>query len=65
MTLESVLSTVTASEARAIYDALAQWADNERNGIEESDTADPEHIARVSLVENVVGRLEVVFASLA
>lgn len=60
-----MLATLSDAEAQAVYNALAQWADNERNGLEEAPTfTDQEkaelakHDVQVSLVEGVVERLE-------
>jgi hypothetical protein len=57
--LARVLAGINGDEASAIYNALAQWADNERNGLEETDEPDAKHALAVALVERVVGRLEV------
>lgn len=63
--MASVFACLTEEQARAVYDALAQWADNERNGLDEADpgTAQEqrEHArlsAQVALVEGVVADLE-------
>jgi hypothetical protein len=56
--LSGVLARLSATQALAVYDALAQWADNERNGLEEADEPDAKHEAQVSAVELVVSRLE-------
>jgi len=56
--LSRILGSLKGAEASAVYNALAQWADNERNGLDETDEPDPKHEAAVSLVEGVVARLE-------
>lgn len=56
--LARILGGVSGTEALAVYNALAQWADNERNGLEETDEPDAKHAATVALVEGVVARLE-------
>lgn len=53
-----MLASMSEAEAMAVYNALAQWADNERNGLEETDEPDPKLSAQVGLVEGVVERLE-------
>lgn len=60
MNLQRVLAGVTAAEAEHVYNALAQWADNERNGIEEMDENErnPAHLRAVEAVEAVVARME-------
>jgi hypothetical protein len=58
MDFTQILSKLTKPEALAVYNALAQWADNERNGLEETDEPDAQQAATVGLVEGVVGRLE-------
>lgn len=64
-TLRRVFSNLSEREARALYEALAQWADNERCGFEETDEPTQELYQRVALVEGVVERLEEHFAELA
>jgi len=61
VSLARIFHAVSEEEARAIYDALAQWADNERCGVDEDV---PETKALVS-VEGVVSRLEADLARLA
>lgn len=56
--LAQILGSLKGAESLAVYNALAQWADNERNGLEESDEPDPKHEAAVAAVEAVVARLE-------
>jgi len=56
--LPQILGSLTGEEALHVYNALAQWADNERNGLEEMDEPDPKHVAAVQAVEAVVERLE-------
>jgi hypothetical protein len=53
-----MLASMSEAEAQAVYNALAQWADNERNGLEETDEPDPKLSAQVALVEGVVERFE-------
>lgn len=56
--LADILKGLTEAEALHVYNALAQWSDNERNGLEETDEPDPKHEAAVTAVEAVVARLE-------
>lgn len=72
VSLVRVLSELTEEEARAVYDAISQWADNERNGLEEDcPHTEPERLAHdvrkweVSLVEGVVEKLDAEFVKLA
>lgn len=60
--MQAVLAALSPAESRAVYNALAQWADNERNGLEEGagDEMTPSAVKAVSLVESVVERLEAV-----
>lgn len=60
-----ILAALSETEAEAVYNALAQWADNERNGLEEAapetDQEKRTHGGQelaVGLVEGVVARLE-------
>jgi hypothetical protein len=61
-TMQAVLASLSFEESRAVYNALAQWADNERNGLEEGagDEMTPSEVKAVPLVESVVERLEAV-----
>lgn len=72
ISLVRVLSELSEEEARAIYEALSQWSDNERNGLEEdcphTESERLQHDVReweVSLVEGVVGKLDTEFVKLA
>ncbi len=57
--LARVLASLSEEEAVSVYNALAQWADNECNGLEECGEPDPDHEKSVSTVEAVVNRLEI------
>lgn len=61
-TMKEVLAALSPAEYRAVYNALTQWVDNERNGLEEGagDEMTPSAVEAVSLVESVVERLEAV-----
>lgn len=64
-TLETVLAALSPEEAKAVYNALAQWADNERNHLDESEGSwsggpSAEEVKAVALVEGVVQKLEAV-----
>lgn len=63
----AVLTNVSEDEAQAVYKALAQWADNTRNAVEETDAEDltASEIKTLELVESVVERFELVYAHLA
>jgi hypothetical protein len=53
--------TIDSRRFRAVYAALAQWADNERNFVEESNPEDPDIVdlaATVAVVEGVVAEME-------
>lgn len=61
-TMQAILSALSLEESRAVYNALAQWADNSRNGLEEGagEELTAEEVNTVPLVEAVVARLELV-----
>ena len=53
---------IKPSEFHAVYNALAQWADNERGREDEERT--PKEQEQLALVEGVVECMELVFTSL-
>lgn len=63
--LTKILGSLKGAESLAVYNALAQWADNERNGLEETDEPDPKLEAQVAAVEAVVARLEAEIVKIA
>jgi len=72
VSLMQVLASLTEEEAQAAYHALAQWSDNERNGLDEEglitedDRRDHEKRSKeVLLVEKIVDRLDEEFCKLA
>ena len=61
MIKEMKLFDIKADEFKAVWEALAQWADNERNHIEESSDDGFVNIAdfsRLAIVDAVVFRME-------
>lgn len=66
-TLRSVLAAVTPEQALAVYNALAQWVDNERNGLPEEDEPHDEEETRarqnMTRVQEVVDGLDAVIAA--
>ena len=63
--LTKILGSLKGAESMAVYNALAQWADNERNGLEETDEPDPKLEVQVAAVEAVVARLEAEIVKIA
>jgi hypothetical protein len=63
--LAKVLAGLSEKEALAIYNALSQWADNERNTMDEMDEVDAEQESAVSAIEAVVEKCEMEIAKLA
>ena len=64
------LAALTDEQALHVYNALAQWADNERNGLDEasvfteSDKAEhAKHELEVATVESVVASIELELCS--
>jgi hypothetical protein len=68
-TLRSVLASVTPEQALAVYNALAQWVDNERNGLPEEHEPHDEEETRarrnMTQVQEVVDKLDAVIATYA
>lgn len=60
MRLAAILGSLSEREAFHVYNALAQWADNERNGLEETEPSaeTAKHNAAVACVESIVRLLE-------
>ena len=63
--LATVLATLTEDEARAVYVALGQYVENQRDHVETSDPADPSDVASLNRADAVLRRLDAEMASLA
>ncbi len=65
-TMQAILGALSIEESRAVYNALAQWVDNERNALpeegEQEEPGDAEAKRAVALLEGVVDKLETVIA---
>lgn len=64
VSLARVLACLSEAEARGVYEALAQWADNTRCGLDEDADRLPEE-TYLEVVEGVVEKLEAEFVRLA
>jgi hypothetical protein len=72
VSLKKVLASISEPDARIVLDALAQWADNERNGLghEEAQTEEEQEelelrSLRCSRIEGIVDSLNMEFIRLA
>ncbi len=63
--LVQAIAALPEAGTMAVYNALAQWADNERNGLDETDQADADALAQLSAVDRVVDAAETAIARLA
>jgi glucose-6-phosphate isomerase len=67
ISMVKVLGGLSEVQAKAVYDALAQWADNEANFLMDADERDvkPADAERLSNVQAVVEALELELVALA
>jgi hypothetical protein len=64
--LARAIANLTEEQAMQAYNALAQWADNERIGLEETyDAPTAEKLAQVETVEGLVEAYETELVQLA
>jgi hypothetical protein len=63
--LVTAVSSLSEEEARAFLLALGQWADNQRNYVEEEDEPDPAEVARLQAADKVVDAGDAALAALA
>jgi hypothetical protein len=63
ISLAKVLAGLNEEQARAVYEALAQWADNEnsRDDVDDAETEAP----NLKAVNDVVAKLETEFVKIA